>query len=417
MNPNDLIPQLESFALSIAIGLLMGLERERRPSAGAGLRTFALVALLGSLAALLAERGAGPWILVVGFAAVAAMIIAAHLRQPDPEDPGTTSVVALLVCYCLGALVWFGYPRIAVMLGIASTVLLYLKTELRGIASRLTPADYASMLQFGVLSLVILPVLPNRDFGPYHAFNPYQIWLMVVLIAGMSLAGYAALRLVGPRSGAPLIGLFGGLVSSTATTLVFARDARRNPGMTTTATVVILLANVIMMLRVAGIVGVLAPGLLPGTLITLAGGLVPATAVAAYGWAKLRRAESSPMPQVRNPTELRAALGFGLMYGIVLFLSAWLSDIAGETGIYGVALVSGLTDVDAITLSSLRLFAMTQLAGETAITAIGLAVVANLVFKFGLSAAIAGGGLARGVLPGMVMAAIGIGVSMVWRFH
>ncbi|MGB0128669.1 MAG: DUF4010 domain-containing protein, partial [Rhodocyclaceae bacterium] len=327
-----------------------------------------------------------------------------------------TSVVALLVCYCLGALVWYGYHRVAVMLGIATTVLLYAKTELRGIASRLTAADYSSMLQFGVLSLIILPVLPDRDYGPYNAFNPHQIWLMVVLIAGMSLAGYAALRLVGPRSGAPLIGLFGGLVSSTATTLVFARDARRDPGMTTTATVVILLANVIMMIRVAGIVGVLAPALLTEIASTLVAGLVPAAAVAGYGWRQLRRTDSLPMPQVRNPTELRAALGFGAMYAAVLFLSAWLSDIAGDSGIYGVALVSGLTDVDAITLSSLRLYAMTQLNGDTAVIAIGLAVVANVFFKFGLSAAIAGRGLARGVLPAMVTAAIGIGASLIWQF-
>ncbi|MCC6658049.1 MAG: MgtC/SapB family protein, partial [Rhodocyclaceae bacterium] len=215
-------PQLQAFITSLAVGLLMGLERERRRSAKAGLRTFALVALLGTLSGLLAEQADAGWIIAAGLLAVGAMIIAAYLNQPDDAgDPGTTSVVAILVCYCLGAAIWFGHGALAVMLAIAVTVLLYFKAELHGISHRLTPKDLISILQFAVLSFVILPILPDRDYGPYLAFNPYQAWLMVVLVSGVSLAGYAALRLAGPQHGAPMMGLLGGLVSSTATTAVF----------------------------------------------------------------------------------------------------------------------------------------------------------------------------------------------------
>jgi hypothetical protein len=250
----------------------MGLERERRPAALAGVRTFGLTGLLGALAGLLGEHFATPALMIAGFVLVAVMIIAANFRQPEPNDPGTTSVIALLVCYCLGAMVWLGYGRLAVMAAVGSTMLLYFKSELRGVASRLTSQDWRSVLQFSVLSLIVLPILPNRGFGPYDAINPHQVWMMVVLISGVSLAGYAALRFVGARYGAPLLGLLGGLVSSTATTMVFSRHARENPAMASTATLVILLANLIMVLRMLAIAWALSPQVVPAGAGQPAGG-------------------------------------------------------------------------------------------------------------------------------------------------
>jgi uncharacterized membrane protein (DUF4010 family) len=411
---NELAGQVESFVLSIAIGLLMGLERERRPNSRAGLRTFALVAVLGCLAAMLGGPAASNWLLAAGLLVVGAMIITAYAQYPDPEEPGTTSVAALLVCYGLGALIWYGHPRLAVMIGIASTVLLYFKTELKGIASRLAPRDYSSMLQFGVLSLIVLPILPDQNFGPYGAFNPYLIWLMVVLVSGVSLAGYAALRLVGAEHGAPVIGLFGGLVSSTATTMVFARHARSNPALGTTAAVVILLANMVMMLRVAAIVVALAPALWRDIALVLGPSALLGLAAAGFGWRRMHRSGGLPLPEVRNPTEIRAALGFGLLYAAVLFLAAWLSDVAGDRGLFVVALVSGLTDVDAITLSSLRLFSLDKLPAAQTLTAIALAILASLAFKTGLAGIVGGAGLARSVLPGMMAVGAGIGAALLW---
>ena len=406
-------PHLQAFMTSLAIGLLIGLERERRSSAKAGLRTFALVALLGTLSGLLTEKTGSGLILAAGLLSVGAMIIAAYINRPDDAgDSGTTSVVAILVCFCLGAAVWFGYGTLAVMLGIATTVLLYFKAELHGLSSQLTSKDLISILQFAVLSFVILPILPDRNYGPYEALNPYQAWLMVVLVSGVSLAGYAALRLAGPQHGAPMMGLLGGLVSSTATTVVFSRHARAHAALNRTAMVVIMIASLMVLLRLTVMAAVVAPDVIEPLAKVFAGGLVLGLAVTAFGWRRLEAQGELPMPEVRNPTEIRTALGFGALYAVVLFCSAWLSDVAGTKGMYAVALASGLTDVDAITLSSLRLFSIDKLSAGQAVTAIALAVLSNLTFKAGLIVTLGGWKLARLTLPALLAVAVGIGIGL-----
>ncbi len=392
----------------MGIGLLIGLDRERKPDTKAGLRTFALTAMLGCLAGLLSDKTGSGWIVAAGLLVVAAMMIVAQARDPlDDGDPGTTSVIAIMLTYGYGAMVWYGHATLAIMLAIATTILLYFKSQLQTVSRRLTHKDLISILQFGVLSLVVLPILPNQDYGPYNALNPHQIWWMVVLISGLSLAGYAALSIVGNRHGAPLLGFFGGLVSSTATTMVFARNTREDASLASTATLVILIANLVVTLRLGIVAVVLAPSLLLPLASVLGGGFLLGLAVAAYKWRTLTAAGDLPLPEVKNPTELRTALSFGLLYGIVLLLAAWLQDIAGSQGLYLVALVSGLTDVDAITLSTLRLFNQHTMTATPAVIAIGLAAISNLVFKAGLVAVIGGRKLAEGVLPGL--AAIGVG--------
>jgi len=405
---------MQAFAVSLGIGLLIGLERERKPDAKAGLRTFALTALLGCLAALLGSKTGNVWIVPAGLLMVALMMIVAQARdRQDDGDPGTTSVVALMVCYGLGALVWFGQATLAVMLAIATTVLLYFKAQLHGMSERLTHRDLISIFQFAVLSLVVLPILPDQDYGPYNALNPQQLWWMVVLISGLSLAGYAALRIVGNRHGAPLLGFFGGLVSSTATSMVFARNARADAQITPTAALVILIANLVLILRLGIVIVVLAPSLFLPLASVLGIGLLMGLAAVFLRWRSLTAAADLPLPEVKNPTEIRTALSFGLLYGVVLLLAAWLQDIAGSQGLYLVALASGLTDVDAITLSTLRLFNQQTLDAAPAVTAIGLAALSNLVFKSGLVVAIGGKSLARCVLPGFALIGTGFVAGIV----
>ena len=353
---------LPRFITSLAVGLLIGMERERSPAAKAGLRTFALVALFGTVAAMLSEKTATPWLLTGGLLVIGLMTIAAYLREREESaDPGTTTVAAIVLCYGLGAMIWHGYSTLAVMLAIVTTMLLYFKSELRGITQKLSRRELTSMLQFAVLSFIILPILPDRNFGPYDALNPRQVWLMVVLISGVSLAGYVALRLVGQRYGVALLGVFGGLASSTATTLVYARHSKSNEGLSRLAVVVILLANLVVLVRLSIVSAVVAPAILPQLLPVLGSGLVLGLGAAAYWWRQLSQQSEVPITEVSNPTELRTAVGFGVLYAVVLFFAAWLSSIAGSGGLYLVALVSGLTDVDAITLSSLRLFRLGKL--------------------------------------------------------
>jgi uncharacterized membrane protein (DUF4010 family) len=407
------IEALPQFLTSLAIGLLIGLERERNPSAKAGLRTFALVSLFGTLIALLADKSGSTWLLVAGLLAVAGMIIAAYINAPtENNDPGTTTVTALLICYALGVLVWFGYSKLAVMLAIATTTLLYFKPELQGISQRLTRRDLVSILQFSVLSFVILPILPDQNYGPYEAFNPHQAWMMVVLISGLSLAGYVALRWTGQRYGAPLLGFFGGLVSSTATTLVYARHSKLNDGMLRLSAVVILIASQVVLVRLMVVSGIISPGILKQLAPVMGLGLLFGLTATLFNWKRLKNAGELPMPETSNPTEIHAALTFGLLFVVVLFCSAWLSDVAGSGGLYIVAIVSGLTDVDAIALSSLRLFHMDKLSSVQTVTSISLAFLSNMMFKFGMAAFVGGLALAKHLAVGFLAIAAGVALGL-----
>lgn len=403
------IEALPQFLTSLAIGLLIGLERERNPSAKAGLRTFALVALFGTMSALLSTKLGSPWLLIAGLLAVAGMIVAANLNNPREEnDPGTTTVIALMLCYMLGAMIWYGLAKLAVMLAIGVTALLYFKPELRGLSQKLMRRDLVAVLQFSVLTFIVLPILPDQNYGPYGAFNPHQAWLMVVLISGISLAGYAALQVVGTRYGAPLLGFLGGLVSSTATTMIYAKHGKSNPVMSNLAASVIVIASMVVLIRLMVVSTAVAFGALPGLLPVLAGGLVFGLVVALYNWRKMSKATELYIPETSNPAELHTAIGFGLLYVAVLLGAAWMADIAGSQGLYAVALASGLTDVDAITLSSLRLFNLGQLTEQQTVTAIALAVLANLAFKFGMVVFIGGWALARQVAIGFGAIACGV---------
>lgn len=404
------IEALPQFLTSLAIGLLIGLERERNPSAKAGLRTFALVAVLGTLMAMLSTKIGSPWLVIAGLFAVAGTIIAAYLNDTPLEDndPGTTTVVALLLSYGLGVLIWFGLSKLAVMLAIGITALLYFKPELRGLTQRLARRDLVAVLQFSVLTFIVLPILPNQDFGPYNAFNPYQAWVMVVLISGISLAGYAALHVVGTRYGAPLLGFFGGLVSSTATTMIYAKHGKANEAMIHLSSAVIVIASIVVLLRLLVVSSVVAYGTLPTLLPVFAGGLLAGLIAAVYAWRKTIKGTELYVPETSNPAELHSAIGFGLLYVIVLLGSAWMADLAGNRGLYAVALVSGLTDVDAITLSSLRLFNLGQLSEQQTVTAITIAFLSNLAFKFGMVVFISGWALARQVAIGFGAIACGV---------
>jgi uncharacterized membrane protein (DUF4010 family) len=406
----ELAAPLEAFSTALGIGLLVGMERERRPDSAAGLRTFALVAMLGCLFALLGEKTGGPWILAVGLLVVSVSMIAANFSTLQEEKyRGFTSEAAIIVTYGLGAAVWFGYSTLAVMIAITTTVLLYFKAELRQFSERMTPKDINSILQFAVLSLVILPILPSQDYGPYNAFNPRQIWWMVVLISGLALSGYLALRIIGARHGAALLGIFGGLASSTATTLMFSRHARDHNELVRMAAIVILIANVMVMIRLGFVSSLVAPELVAPIAIVFACGIVPGVLMALYGWKALVEAGPLPMPEVKNPTELKTAISFGLLYAVVLLASAWLQDIAGNKGLYIIALASGITDADASVLSTLRLFNLDKIAQGQAVIAVTLALMANLIFKIGLVLSIGGGRLARHALPGLI--AIGGGMA------
>ena len=398
-----------SFLTSLAVGLMIGLERERHKDAKAGVRTFALIAMLGTLCAMLGEKTGSEWILVAGFLVSAYGILAAYQADPRASpDAGTTTVMAAALTYSLGAAQWHGYSGIVVSVAIVATALLHYKSQLEGFSVKLTGTDMASLLQFAVLSLVILPVVPNKGFGPYGALNPYHLWLMVVLISAVSLAGYVAWRLLGGKGPVLLLGALGGLVSSTATTLVYSRGARGKPELEGTAATVILLANLVVLLRLSVLAVAVEPRVLPTMLPVMAAGIVAALPVAWTMWRRHSAGQAMENPELTNPTDLPVALGFGVAYAVILVAAAWLNDIAGVAGVYAVALVSGLTDVDAISLSSLRLFSEAHVTAQGAVMAIVVALCSNIVVKATIVFVAGGASLGKRCIAGFGAMAAGL---------
>jgi uncharacterized membrane protein (DUF4010 family) len=397
---------------SLAIGLLLGLQRERTPSAKAGLRTFALVAVLGTVAGLLGDAADSGWIAPAGLVLIGFAIISAYQNEKPEEDSGMTTIVALLLCYGLGLMVWYERGQLAVAIAIVATLLLQFKTELHGVTAKLSQRDVTSILQFAVLTFIILPLLPNERIGPYSVLNPYHVWLMVVLVSGLSLAGYLALRLVGAGRSVLLAGLAGGLVSSTATTLVYSRHAADLPSLVPIGSTIVVIANLVVFVRLAVIGMVVAPSLTEFLLPVLASGILSGLVALTLQGRGTAPASGFEMAALENPTNLRVALGFGLLYGLILLASAWTSERAGSAGLYWIAAVSGLAHVDAIALSSFALFNTGQVSARVAVAAVVVAFLSATLFKLATLAFVGGRDMVKRCAPALAAALVGVAAGL-----
>jgi uncharacterized membrane protein (DUF4010 family) len=327
------------------------------------------------------------------------MLIVAYARVGPGEDPGTTTIAAAGVAYLLGALAGLGEAPLATALAIVVTALLYFKPELESVSAALSREEQVSLLQFLVITFIVLPILPDQAYGPYAVLNPRQIWLMVVLIAGVGVASYVAMRIAGERHGVLLTGLLGGLVSSTATTALYARRSTEVPGSAQVALVVVSLANLVSFARVAVIAAVVAPGVLPRLLPALGAALAAGVVVVAFLYVRAERGARLALPPVRNPAEIGTALRFGVVYAAVLFAAAWLEDAIGSRGLFLATALSGLADVDPGVLSSLNLFSAGRVDAGTAVAAIAIAIAANMLFKLGVLAWLGRGLFWRTLVP------------------
>ncbi len=380
----------QTLGISLGLGLLVGLQRERAGSRVAGVRTFTLITLLGTITALLGET-LGASVIIGGLVGVATTMIVANLLRIRESDisPGMTTEIAALVMYCVGAYLVFGHRSVAIVVGGAVAVMLYAKPVLHDLVKRMGEGEMRALMQFALIALVILPVLPDEPFGPFRVLNPRQIWWMVVLVSGISLSGYVAFKLLGDRAGAVVGGILGGVISSTATTVSFARRASQSEHQIPTATLVIALASTVVYARVLVEVTIVARSVLPHVAGPI--GIMMATSVALCVLMWLRRPRTDThMPPQDNPSELRAAIAFGVLFALVLFAVAAAKHYFGDRGLYAVAAVSGLTDMDAITLSTSRMAAQGAVDTGTAWRAIVIAIIANLVFKGGLVAVLGG---------------------------
>jgi uncharacterized membrane protein (DUF4010 family) len=416
----DDIELLRNLGVALALGLLIGVERgwhlRKVPEGGrvAGMRTFGLIGLLGGLSALIGEQ-LGGWFATGALVAVAAGLMLPHWQAVKAErDVGMTTEVAALVTFCLGALAVEGHLAIAAAVAVVATLLLGLKPTLHRWLERVEERELLAALQLLLISVVVLPVLPDEGFGPYDALNPYQIWWMVVLIAGLSFAGYVAVKIAGTQRGIVLTGIFGGLASSTAVTLTFSRFGQKHRDLHGPLATGVILSWTVMYARMAVLVAVTAPSLLPQLIPPL--GLMAIVGLVA-GWLLLRRANAAELPEheLTNPFEFGMALRFGALLAVVILVSHALKDWLGDAGLLVVAFVSGLADVDAITLTVGKL-AGASMAPAVALGALLLAAVANTLVKCAMVVGIAGGAMGRWVVA-VVAAMLAAGALGLWLSH
>lgn len=400
-------------ASALGIGLLIGLERGwqgRELAEGrrvAGFRTCAIVALLGAAASLLSETFATVLPLAALALAIGLLLAVGYWREiRDGDDLSVTTAVAVLIAFTLGALAGSGMMAAAAATAVVVTLLLGLKPELHGFLRRLDRTELLAALRLLLISVVILPVLPDRGFGPFEALNPYKLWWLVVLIAGLSFAGYLAMTLAGAKRGILLTGLLGGLASSTAVTVNLARLAKEQPAAHRMLAGGIVAAGVVMFLRLLVVIGVLAPSAIVLPLAAFAPAIVAGGLVALWltRRAKPLGGDESARLTPRNPLNLRAALQFGALLAVLSLLSRAVQDWAGTAGLYALAALSGVADVDAITLSVLSGSGEWQAGDRIAGIAIAIAAAVNTAVKAVLALAIGGRPLGIDVLAGLGVA-------------
>jgi uncharacterized membrane protein (DUF4010 family) len=413
----DVDQTMARLGVALAVGLLVGLQRQfakqdEQDDLFAGARTFALIGLAGGLSSVLSEAFDNVVPLAAGFIVVGAVVAIGYIGGVREGSVGLTTEIAALVTFLGGAIAGSGGLTIAAAVGVATTALLAAKPYTTEFISRIDREDVEATIQFAVMVALVLPVLPRDPIGPapFDAASPFKIGLMVVFILGLSFLGYILIKFVGARRGIGLTGILGGLVSSTAVTLTMSERSKHSVGLVRALAMAVLLAWTIMYARVLVEIGVVNAELLREAAIPIGvgGALVGAWAV----WVAGRRddADEGEQPddeRFANPFSLGPAFQFGLLYGAILIGSKALSMYLGDAGVYIGAIVSGVADVDAITLSMAELSRGDgEVSDNTATNAIVLAAASNTIFKGILVWTIGTAGMRRLVAPAVVGAVV-----------
>lgn len=406
--------QIEPFLVALAIGLLLGLERERSHTRKlpAGSRSFALLSLTGAVAA-----GFGQWVIVVGFLGVGALIALAYFRT-SAEDPGTTTATAALVAYLLGALA-YSRPALAVALAVVVAGLLVSKNRIHRFARDImTEVELEDAIKFLVVAFVILPLLPDRGLGPYGVLNPEKVWLLVVLLTGIGWVGYMGVRALGPERGLLITGIAGGFVSATATTASMARLSR------TTASVraplaSALLASLATFVQLLIVIAVVDAQVLQRLWPPVAAGAAVLVVIAAVVYRGAGLAEGDPSPEqdtgakaASRPFALRPALILAAVLTLALLVGRWGADVLGSGGTVLAAFAAGLADAHAGAVAAASLAAKGDISVDTALLAVAAALGSNLIVKTVLAFTAGGRRFGLRFLVGMTPPAVVFGVVL-----
>ncbi len=421
---------------ALGIGVLIGLERSLIPPITSscdpdtvdtkkkpelpdnliGVRTFSILSLGGFSAAMISTVQS--LIALVIVAGLIAFIISMYFDSKD-EDPGITTEIAAVVCCGLGVLC-YTRPHEAGVLALLITILLAVKGSMTRIVFKLKRVELTDTLKFLAIILIILPILPNRAIDPYDAFNPYKVMFLVILISGISFVGYFLTKFFGAEKGLGLTGLFGGLTSSTAVTAAMANQARKTPALLNQCTFATVIANATMFCRVLVVVAVLDLALMKQLALSIGTMTIGAAVAVAFLWllSKNRRSGNSNGAEelgLENPFSLGPAIKFSLFFVCILFIVKIAKLYLGDKGLYLASLVSGLADVDPITLSIAEQTKNAQLGHNVGAIGITIAVVANSVAKSGI--ALFSGGWKFGARVGAILLSVtiaGLGVLLIF---
>lgn len=387
-------PLMLSIIASAGLGAVVGLIRQwseqaaKKPSGEfSGVRTFTFWSVLGCVAAFLSDEYSTAVLPVV--VAVVGVHFAAGIWRSDESGatPGSTTFVATLLTLLVGALVQWGHNEEAVLVSALTVVLLGLKHPIHAWTRSFNDTDIRATLQFIAITGVILPIVPDRAFGPFDGFNPYSTWMMVVLISGVGFAGYVLMRLLDAKSGIFLTSLLGGIASSTATTLAFSRRSREDPAHSSHYAMAVAIACTVMLPRVLVVLALVNRQLAIQLILPFGLMAVPGIGCAAFIWWRQRgKKRTSDHPAISNPLSLMTAIKFAGIYAIISFLV----KAAGQSGhlqdsLLPLAFVSGLSDLDAIALSIAGNFSSNEVSPGLAVHAIILAAIANSMLKAGLA--------------------------------
>lgn len=394
------------FGAALGLGMLIGLERERtrgEERTFAGVRTFSLVALLGATSVYAGQQSGLYWIVGLVFLAVIALVVAAYQVTARNGNIGATTEVSVLITFLIGGLCTWNEVAIAGAVAVVTMLLLAVKGWLHNLAKKIEPSDVEATLKFGIVTLIVLPLVPNTNFGPtgLEVINPYKTWLMVVLIAGLNFAGYVLVKVVGREHGLGITGLLGGLVSSTAVTLSFSQRSRTEPNLAPVLALAILLAWTVMFFRVVVEVGVvnipLAKDLAVGMVLMGAVSL----AICYLLWRRGRNTEKAEaeVETGHNPFELGDAIKFGALFAVVIFVASAAQVYFGNAGLYLAGALAGLTDVDAIALSMANLARQDPTNAGAAARTIVIAVISNTMVKCGMAIWLGAPSMRRTMIP------------------
>lgn len=416
--PTVWLDLFQKFGIALVLGFLIGLEREKEKGGTfAGVRTFSLIALMGCLSAMVNGLTPG-WFFSVSFAVMAAFVLTSYRQATTTEHPGMTTGTAALLTFLFGALVWWDLRVPAVALTVVTILLLASKKPLVALTEKLAREDVMAAVQFGLISAVILPILPNRTYDPLNALNPYHIWMMVVLIAGFNLAAYAIIKTMGPKRGIEIMSILGGLLSSTALTLTFSRRSNQQSSAIGHFSTGLCLANTLVFPRILAILFILHRPTFQLLVLPLAVATAAGLACSLAMWLiSHRRVDGDGRTitlEVTNPFELWPAVQFGLMFALVLLVSRAAQETFHTIGVLVSGFLSGLANMDAITLSLANMAGKT-ITPSTAAMGIVLAGVASMLSKSIIVAAVGHPHLKRAVIPALliIMAAALGGVLLI----